>query len=70
MGAGARFNRYMAHLSAGLGHWDRHAGLQGYGSGLMLPLALVPARLRLAGALCEWSDRRMPGCRDRVCRGA
>ena len=29
----------MDHLSEGLGHLDRHAGLKGYCTGLMLPLA-------------------------------
>jgi SRSO17 transposase len=29
----------MNHLSEGLGHMDRHAGLKGYCTGLMLPLA-------------------------------
>ena len=33
------FEAYMAHLSDGLGHRDRHAGLRGYCSGLMSPLA-------------------------------
>ena len=33
------FERYMAHLSEGLGHADRHAGLHGYCTGLMSPLA-------------------------------
>ena len=33
------FNRYVGHLSAGLGHADRHAGLSGYCTGLMLPLS-------------------------------
>ena len=33
------FNRYVAHLSGGLGHADRHAGLSGYCTGLMLPLS-------------------------------
>jgi SRSO17 transposase len=33
------FERYMAHLSEGLGHADRHAGLRGYCTGLMSPLA-------------------------------
>jgi SRSO17 transposase len=33
------FNRYIEHLSKGLGHADRHAGLSGYCTGLMLPLA-------------------------------
>ena len=32
------FDRYMAHLSEGLGHADRHAGLRGYCGGLMAPL--------------------------------
>jgi SRSO17 transposase len=35
----AEFDRYMAHLCAGLGHSDRHAGLRGYCTGLMAPLA-------------------------------
>ncbi len=39
MGASERFDRYLAHLSEGLGHADRHAGLRGYCTGLMLPLA-------------------------------
>lgn len=38
MGATDRFERYMRHLSEGLGHTDRHAGLRGYCTGLMLPL--------------------------------
>ena len=33
------FNRYVAHLCQGLGHADRHAGLSGYCTGLMLPLS-------------------------------
>ena len=33
------FNRYVAHLSQRLGHADRHAGLSGYCTGLMLPLS-------------------------------
>ena len=39
MGASERFDRYMNHLSEGLGHLDRHTGLKGYCTGLMLPLA-------------------------------
>ncbi len=39
MGASQRFDQYMEHLSGGLGHLDRHAGLKGYCTGLMLPLA-------------------------------
>ena len=39
MGASQRFDQYMEHLSEGLGHLDRHAGLKGYCTGLMLPLA-------------------------------
>jgi SRSO17 transposase len=37
MSASERFERYLAHLAAGLGHSDRHAGLRGYCTGLMLP---------------------------------
>ena len=33
------FNHYIAYLSEGLGHADRHAGLSGYCTGLMLPLS-------------------------------
>ena len=33
------FNRYMDHLSERLSHADRHAGLSGYCTGLMLPLS-------------------------------
>lgn len=33
------FNRYMAQLAQALGHADRHAGLSGYCTGLMLPLS-------------------------------
>ncbi len=33
------FERYMRHLSEGLGHADRHAGLRGYCTGLMSPLS-------------------------------
>ena len=33
------FENYMAHLAQGLGHADRHAGLSGYCTGLMLPLS-------------------------------
>lgn len=33
------FARYVAYLSRGLGHADRHAGLSGYCTGLMLPLS-------------------------------
>lgn len=37
MSASERFERYMEHLAAGLGHADRHAGLRGYCTGLLLP---------------------------------
>src|SRR5450830_580363 len=33
------FEQYMAHLAEGLGHADRRAGLNGYCTGLMLPLS-------------------------------
>jgi len=39
MSAIERFDRYLEHLAEGLGHSDRHAGLRGYCTGLMLPLA-------------------------------
>ena len=39
MSAAKRFEQYMQHLADGLGHSDRHAGLRGYCTGLMLPLA-------------------------------
>ena len=39
MNVSQRFERYMEHLAGGLGHMDRHAGLKGYCTGLMLPLS-------------------------------
>ena len=39
MGMSQRFDRYLGHLAEGLGHSDRHAGLKGYCTGLMLPLS-------------------------------
>jgi len=39
MDTAKEFNRYVAHLSERLGHADRHAGLSGYCTGLMLPLS-------------------------------
>jgi SRSO17 transposase len=39
MSARQRFERYLAHLAEGLGHVDRHAGLNDYCTGLMLPLS-------------------------------
>ena len=39
MNAAERFVHYLEHLSEGLGHADRHAGLRGYCTGLMLPLS-------------------------------
>ena len=47
------FERYMAHLSEGLGHSDRHAGLRGYCTGLMAPLkrkSVEPMAAHLAPA--------------------
>jgi SRSO17 transposase len=38
MNAADRFDHYLEHLSEGLGHADRHAGLRGYCTGLMLPV--------------------------------
>ena len=39
METGERFDLYLDHLAEGLGHADRQAGLRGYCTGLMLPLA-------------------------------
>lgn len=39
MDVSKEFERYMARLAQGLGHVDRHAGLAGYCTGLMLPLS-------------------------------
>jgi len=39
MNASEEFERYLAHLAQELGHADRHAGLSGYCTGLMLPLS-------------------------------
>jgi len=39
MSTNERFDAYLEHLAAGLGHADRHAGLRGYCTGLMLPLS-------------------------------
>lgn len=39
MGAAERFGQYMDHLAQGLGHANRRLGLQGYCTGLMLPLS-------------------------------
>jgi len=39
MDAYTEFEHYLSHLSQGLGHADRHAGLSGYCTGLMLPLS-------------------------------
>ena len=33
------FDDYMAHVMPWLGHADRHSGLTGYCTGLMLPLS-------------------------------
>lgn len=39
MDASEEFERYLTHLSQELGHADRHTGLSGYCTGLMLPLS-------------------------------
>lgn len=38
MNAADRFEAYLEHLAEELGHLDRHEGLRGYCTGLMLPL--------------------------------
>ena len=52
------FDRYVAHLYAGLGHMDRHAGLHGYCTGLMAP----PDRKSvepMASHLAQWVVKAM-----------
>jgi SRSO17 transposase len=44
----AEFARDMAHLCAGLGHSDRHAGLRGYCKGLMAPFTRNSVQLMVA----------------------
>lgn len=39
MSVAERFDRYLEHLSEGLGYADRHAGLRGYCTGLILSLS-------------------------------
>lgn len=39
MNTAERFDHCLEHLSEGLGHLDRHTGLRGYCTGLMLPLS-------------------------------
>ena len=63
MDVSKEFKRYMAHLAQGLGHADRHAGLAGYCTGLMLPLSLQLSAA-LASALgycphCNWISPRL-----------
>ena len=65
MGASERFDQYMDHLSAGLGHLDRHAGLKGYCTGLMLPLARKSVE-PMAARLSPDSVRRMHQCLHHV----
>ena len=49
MEAFKELERYIAHLSEGLGHADRHAGLKGYCTGLMLPLGRKSVEPMAAG---------------------
>ena len=60
------FERYMSHLSEGLGHADRHAGLRGYCTGLMAPLKRKwTASIRMAGKttfiLAGWTGMNVAG---------
>ena len=50
------FERYLAHLGAGLGHADRLAGLRGYCTGLMAPLARKRVVLIDTAGLRETAD--------------
>ena len=52
------FDRYMAHLSEGLGHADRHAGLGGYCTGLMAPLKQTVRNLRVRSQYCSFSKKQ------------
>lgn len=49
MSAKDRFDSYLGHLAQGLGHADRHAGLRGYCTGLMLPLTRKSVEPMAAG---------------------
>ncbi len=49
MKASERFDAYLDYLSDGLGHADRDAGLRGYCTGLMLPLARKSVEPMAAG---------------------
>jgi SRSO17 transposase len=48
MSTDERFDQYLEHLSGGLGHSDRHSGLRGYCTGLMLPLTRKSVELMAA----------------------
>ena len=75
MGASERFDQYMDHLAAGLGHADREAGLKGYCTGLMLPLSrksvepmalqarVAPRTLQEFLSWLQWEEDRL---RDRL----
>jgi SRSO17 transposase len=45
----SRFEQYLDHLAQGLGHADRRAGLEGYCTGLMLPLSRKSVEPMAAG---------------------
>ena len=47
---------YLEHLASGLGHADRHEGLRGYCTGLMLPLARKSVQPMPAQNFCRIPD--------------
>ena len=49
MNAKDRFDSYLDYLAQGLGHADRHSGLRGYCTGLMLPLTRKSVEPMAAG---------------------
>ena len=57
------FERYMAHLTEGLGHADWHAGLNGYCTGLMLPLSRKSDPRQAAPYAPHHSLHAIPGMR-------
>lgn len=61
MEAFKEFERYIAHLSEGLGHADRHAGLKGYCTGLLLPLARKERRAHGSKPRSPARERATPG---------
>ena len=62
MKAADRFDHYLADLSEGLDHTDRHAGLRGYCTSLMLPLSRVPSNGCSSSGLQRTPSRASTSC--------